>query len=491
MITPRPYQQRAIDSLRRHIRLGRRRVVLVAPTGSGKGVIAALIIMSAHAMGARVLFAAHRKELLEQVIKHLEGLPFGVVRADDKRTNPAAPIQLGSISTLARREPQDFDVILVDEAHRALGDTYVNFLAKYPAAQILGMTATPCRLDGKPLADAFDALEVAATYSELLALGHIVASTVFTVEQPVDLGGIHTQQGDYKIDELESEMMKVCGDVVKEWVKHAEGRRSLIFACTVKHSVDIVLRFKAAGIDRIEHLDGSTSEKEREAILGRLESGETLIVSNVAIVTEGFDAPWVKYVGCARPTKSMALWRQMSMRNCRPWMGIKPVLVDHGENVPRLGLPFEDVVWSLQDTPKLAGKSRYRTCPACYGYVLEIPCELCGHKPEVIERKIQEAPAVLVNAATQDLRRAFFVKMLNKASVFGFKPGYASALYKEEYGEWPPWSWSEEAREACAKDVHWQYRLEKRAKEKEFYAAQEATEPVEPEELFGGWLDKQ
>lgn len=200
-------------------------------------------------MGARVLFAAHRKELLEQVIKHLEGLPFGVVRADDKRTNPAAPIQLGSISTLARREPQDFDVILVDEAHRALGDTYVNFLAKYPAAQILGMTATPCRLDGKPLADAFDALEVAATYSELLALGHIVASTVFTVEQPVDLGGIHTQQGDYKIDELESEMMKVCGDVVKEWVKHAEGRRLLIFACTVKHSVDIVLRFKAAGID--------------------------------------------------------------------------------------------------------------------------------------------------------------------------------------------------------------------------------------------------
>jgi superfamily II DNA or RNA helicase len=216
---------------------------------------------------------------------------------------------------------------------------------------------------------------------------------------------------------------------------------------------------------RAEHLDGTVSEDARRACLRRLKDGLTQVVSNVNVLTEGFDEPAIKYVALARPTQSLSLYMQMGGRDMRPWFDVVPILVDHSRNVDRFGLPHEDRVWGLYDSPRLKKPSPYRTCPKCYAYVLKNPCELCGYAPTPEERRIREARATtLVERVETDVRRVFFLQKLNEARTKGFKAGYPSAKYKEKFGEWPPWSWGEEAKHGMT--AEWQARIERRQEER-------------------------
>jgi DNA repair protein RadD len=490
----RPYQMGALRRLREVVRDGARRVLLVAPTGSGKTCVAVSSIQASLAASKRVLVLAHRKELLDQFYGALyrENISAGLIRADDSRTDPGAPVQLASVASLVRRDRPEADVVWIDEAHRTPGESYQRILESYPRAWIIGLTATPCRLDGKPLREHFDAMIEVARYSELIYAGHILAPRVFAARRAVDLSGVKRVAGDYHEGQLEAAMMRphVVGDVIAEWEQHAEGRSTVVFAVGIAHSKALAEEFRAKGIP-VAHLDASSSEDERAQVLLDLETGRIRVVCNVGILCEGWDQPRVKCCVMARPTLSLTLHMQCVGRILRPWGDQCPIVLDHAGNTERHGLPHEDRAWSLTDgTAQRAGAS-FRVCPGCFSYCQKNPCEHCGFEKMSKPREVRTEPGVLelVGAAArgepsspepqspepQSPERTFFDKQSDKCRTLGWKPGAAGARYKEKYGAWPPWSWSEKLQAEFAIDTEWQQRQVAREAQRAFWLAKNAA----------------
>jgi DNA repair protein RadD len=475
----RPYQQRAVANILAARAAGSRRILVVAPTGSGKTVIAAHMIEAWHARGKRILVVAHRKELLDQFDVHLRGrgITPGLMRAEDERADPNCPVQLASIATLVRRELPEADVVFVDESHRVPGDSYGRTLAAYPAATVLGLTATPCRLDGKPLREFFDTIIEVARYSELIESGAILAPVVYAPRRGVDLSGVRRVAGEYHEGQLETAMRRphVIGDVVAEWKEHARGRSTVVFAVGIAHSRELCAAFQAEGVAAV-HIDGGTSEMDRALALLDLEAGKTQVLCNVGVLCEGWDQPRVKCCVMARPTLSLTLHMQCVGRILRPWGEQCPVVLDHAGNTERHGLPHEDREWSLETgVAKRVGPPLGHVCGGCYGYVLRSPCELCGYAATVTAREVRtQAGKLAAVEPSGDPRRAYFDKELARAQNSGFKPGFAGAKYKEKFGEWPPWSWSEAAKAAYALDATWREDVRRRTAERERWQALKA-----------------
>lgn len=489
-VTLRPYQATAIENVRKELRSGLKRVLIVAPTGSGKTLTSGSIILGAVAKGSRVLFVAHRKELVDQSVTALYRLglhPVGVIRSGDKRRNLKLPVQVASIQTLSRRPKLDPspNIIFIDEAHRAESKGYIQHLYEaYPDAIILGLSATPCRADNKPLSSRFDTIVPVATYSELIAEGFIASPLVYSTPMKPDLTGVHTSGGDYDREELEAAVNRsaLIGNIVAEWQKRSGGRRTVVFAVSVKHSLAIVEMFRGIGV-KAEHLDGTTPEGERSAILKRLETGETELVSNCNVLSEGWDQPSVKCIVLARPTKSLALYMQSAGRGLRPWENTTPVILDHGGNVDRHGLPHMDREWSLDGKPKRdkAGEPPMKVCPDCFAYIpagskvcphcgVEVPAgEKEGPKDlpdvELALRTIEEMPG----GDPEQLR--FWRGEVMKARQRGWKPGTVMHRFREKYEIDAPREWWTELRRAAARDRDWKERIQMRRAQSDEQAA--------------------
>lgn len=492
--TLRPYQSESLEHLR-SLSKTKRRLLLTQPTGGGKTVLASAIIHSARKKSdAKILFFAHRLELVDQAVSQLAKwgvTEVGVMRADDARTDSSMPVQVATVQTLARRNLPPSDIVFVDEAHRAASDSYRKILEAYPEAIVIGLTATPCRLDGKPLGDVFEELIVSATYTDLIADGFIREPRVYAAEVMPDLSGVHTRAGDYAEDELEKAVLDphVVGNIVDGWLKHAEGKKTVLFAVGIEHSKTLVDLFRSRGIDA-HHLDGTTPEKERRRTLAALEGGQIRLVSNVGVLTEGWDQPSVKCAILARPTKSLSLFMQMAGRILRPFNDEMPLLLDHGGNVDRHGMPCQDRTWSLTERAATKEKSTHHICKGCFAYVRKNPCELCGYAAPVQHREIRQEAGVLVERTQGDDRRSFFDTQLQRAKANGFKPGFAGAKFKEKFGSWPPWTWSQEAKNAFSADSAWKHKQMQRERERNFW--QEKIHVPEREELseseLADWL---
>lgn len=501
----RGYQSKCIDDARAARRKGHRRILLTAPTGSGKTVMAVAMILRALELGSRVLVIAHRKELIDQFHLHLTqaGVRVGVMRGQDERTDAEAPVQVGTIQTLGRRELPPADLVFIDEAHRCPGDSYQRVLSAYPGATVFGLTATPCRLDGKPLREYFDVLVAGASYSTLIDEGAIMAPIVYGAKRPPNLSKLKKEQGDYELSALELVMMgtHVIGDVVTHWLQRAKvsedipGRpvylRTVLFAVGIDHSRRLVERFLAAGV-RAAHLDGCTPDGDRERILLDLELGHLDIVCNVGVLCEGWDQPSVKCCVMARPTLSLTLWMQCAGRILRPWQGVTAIVLDHSCNVDRHGLPHEDREWSLDGKARRKSEVQAKLCPGCYAYVDAFPCALCGYAGAAPEpRAVKTAAGILeridaniakeqrrVKVESGDPKRAYFDEQAEVARKKGFKPGYAAAKWKEKHGnnvDWPPWGWSQALKNEYASDTAWQDRVAKRARDREFWQDRQAS----------------
>jgi DNA repair protein RadD len=494
----RNYQAAAIDACRAHVSAGVRRILLCAPCGSGKTVLSSAIIHSARAgFSARVLFVVDRVELINQTVRQLARwgvTEVGVIRADDERTNPLMPVQVATIQTLNRRALPAADIVFCDEAHLAAGASWRKMIEFYPDATILGLTATPTRLDGKPLGDIFEVLHLVAPYSRMIEDHHIVAPRCFGVEHAPDLSKVKTVVGDYDLKGLEDALCgaQVLGDTVSEYQARAEGRRTVVFAVTVAHSRALAQRFADAGV-RVAHVDANTPEEERADVGRRLRAGELDVLCNVSVLSTGWDEPCVKCMILARPTKSLSLYLQMSGRVLRPWNeftpperswlpedgpSLVPILIDQGENIDRFGSPHADRKWSLTSAAEMTEKKPTR-CIKCRAYIKHYPCPECGYAPPVTPREVREAPDVKIGERTfVDPMRALFDKSLKEAQKKGFKPGYASAKVKEAYGDWPPWAWSQAVKAEYAKDEDWQERVAQRALDRERWQASKPAEPV-------------
>jgi superfamily II DNA or RNA helicase len=460
----RPYQLAAIERVRSHLRT-HRRVLLAAPTGAGKTVIASAIIASAHSKGSHVVFFAHRRELIHQTRRKLidAGIPgesIGVLMADDPFTDLTAPIQIASIDTFRHREPPLASLVIIDEAHRSLANTYLEAIKHYSdaGAVVIGMTATPYRADGGGLGDIYEALEVVASPAQLIAEGFLTAPRVFSV--PVgsgpDLSGVRTRGGDYVTEDLTEAMnsQRLVGDIVDHWQRLAEGRRTVVFATGVEHSRAITEAFLAAGV-AAEHLDGETPTRDRDAILRRIEVGETLVVSNCGVLCEGWDQPAVKCCILARPTKSTGLYLQQAGRILRPWEGVSAVILDHAGNALEHGLPQDDRTFGLAKTTAKRGNPTTKECPECCA-VLPLgtrTCPECGH-----EFPVGAAPRAQADSADGELVELEPVPVAKQCAAWDaycaswerlnkwrlehgkkpMKPGWVWHQFRERFGRKPP-----------------------------------------------------
>ncbi len=450
----RPYQRSAVDQVGQRVLGGTRRLILVSPTGSGKTTVAGAIIASAVADNGRVLFLAHRRELINQAYRRLVELGIdegnvGVLMANDPRRRPAAAVQVASIDTLRHRPKPHANIVFVDECHRSLAPSYREIAAHYSNAIHLGLTATPYRADGKGLGDAYDDLVMVATPRQLIAEGYLVEPRVFTVPASAlpDLSSVRVKGGDYDEAALASAVDRQArvGNIGGHWLRHAQGTRTVVFAVSVAHSKHIVERFQQAGV-RAEHLDGTTPTEQRDAILARLDSGETLVVSNCGVLCEGWDQPSVKCAILARPTKSTGLYLQQAGRILRPWQDLPAILLDHGGCAMEHGLPHDDRVFSL-DTPNKRRRDAQtaaplKTCPECFA-VLPMATRSCpecgaqlfdsGMPEEAAGNLIEVTPQVIADA-----RRVEWDRLCATVATRGYQPGWAYHRYRERFGAPPP-----------------------------------------------------
>jgi len=390
----RPYQERAIERLCARTRAGARRLLIVAPTGAGKTTIAGFVIADAIARGLRVLFVAHRRELISQAYARLLqlGVPehaIGVLMGADARRRPGAMVQVASIDTLRHRAKPVAELVFVDEAHRALAVSYRELAAYYPDAIQIGLTATPYRADGRGLGEQYEELIVVASPRELIADGFLVAPRVFTVPRGelAGLDRVRTRGGDYDEGALAQlvDRPALVGNIVEHWQRHAAGIRTVVFAVSVAHSRHIAARFRDAGVSA-EHLDGATDVAERDAILRRLDEGRTLVVTNCNVLCEGWDQPSVKCAVLARPTKSVSLYLQQAGRILRPWRSQDALILDHGGCALEHGLPQADREYSLDTKPRVrrgeqaAHATPVKVCDECHAVaaLAAAVCEACG-----------------------------------------------------------------------------------------------------------------
>ena len=535
----RPYQQKAINLARAATVASKKRILLVGPTGAGKMVIIAAITRTAT---VPVLFVAHRLELIDQCVDQLARLGItnvGVLRGDDDRVNPDASVQVASIQTLARRKKPEAGLVFVDECHRSASDSYQDHVFDhYRDAVILGFTASPCRGDGKPLGASkgpdgklvglFEELIQFATYSELFRRRDwLVEPDCYSAPVVPDLSSLKISHGDFEETALGEVMsqQKLVGNLLEHWLALAgrhpvcdastgkiipgagvmgERRRTFIFAVNIKHSKLICERFAAAGV-RIAHLDGTTPEDERRSVLQALRAGELECVTNCNIFLEGVDAPEVKCVVHARPTWSLVLWLQSTGRIFIPWKNVRPLILDHAGNWDRHGPPQEDRVWSLTNVAarKTKGVAPTKICKACFAYVpagISV-CPYCRHvfTAEEMRTPTETSELLVMRDATPEVvRRELFDKLGVMARVRGYKPGFAGAKYKDKYGAWPPYEWSEPLKASFASDPDWQDRVAARAKRK---AEEDAAMGDDPAELapevyeageapFADWVDE-
>ncbi|WP_414541714.1 DEAD/DEAH box helicase family protein [Nostoc sp. CCY0012] len=367
MFSLRDYQQDLVSKTSAAWSSGIRKVLLQLSTGGGKTIIFAAVASQFTDQGMGVLVVAHREELIIQAVEKLEAttkVQPGIIKAKYKPTDSL--IQVASIQTLSSRKTYPpAKLVIIDEAHHSSANSYRKLLDAYPDALILGLTATPRREDGYGLRDIFDHLIGSITTKELIALGYLTDYKL--------IAGFKYSQHKVpkKRDFTRKELEAVASDykpseVLKQWKNFCAGKKTVIFAVNVMHSKEITAVFYADGIT-CEHLDGDTPNNERKAILDRFRSGQTQVISNCAILTEGFDCPDSGAVVIARPTSSVTLWLQMIGRILRPAPGKDyAIILDMTDNWFRLGRPCDNRKWSLDPVSCDPDTQGVRCCPHCH-----------------------------------------------------------------------------------------------------------------------------
>lgn len=313
----RDYQVTAFDQILAAWDAGHKRVMLQLPTGGGKTQVIAMLKRYFLELNKRTMFVAHREELITQAwaTLHKHKIMSGVIKSGVAPA-PQLPSQVGSIQTMVRRKRlPPSHVIFIDEAHHALDDNSYGQVIKehYPDALVLGVTATPYRLNGRGFTKLFDHLVVTIQIGELINRGFLVPFRYFISSSP-DMSHVQIKKGDYDIEETAEVMM--LAPLVEAYETHAKGLSGMVFAVNVVHSKIIVANYVAAGYTAA-HIDANTPIEERRAIIQNFRDKKILILSNVGIATEGFDVPNMDFVQLARPTKSLSLFLQMVGRASR------------------------------------------------------------------------------------------------------------------------------------------------------------------------------
>lgn len=407
MIELRDYQSSAVAEIRDLFSSGTRRVLLVSPTGSGKTIMFSWICAATAARGKRVVILVHRQELVDQVSAALLAMQVehGIIAAGYPATD--APVQVASVGTLARRLAAGLappDLIVVDEAHHGVAGSWRAILAASPDAFVLGVSATPERLDGQGLGTAFDAIVAGPSVAQLQEAGFLARALVYAPRDGIDLSGIRTRAGDFEVAGLAALMSDpdTIREALRAYLWHGRGQPAVAFGVNIAHSRLIAALAREAGL-QAAHVDGRTPAEERRRLIAALGGGEIRILANAGLVSEGVDVPAVGAAILLRPTQSLALHLQQVGRILRPATGKnRAVVLDWAGNTLRHGLPDAARTWTLAGRPKrpasVAGPAPgafLRHCPhcGCLNPPRVLSCNPCGQPlgPTAAERAAEEA----------------------------------------------------------------------------------------------------
>ena len=459
-ITLRDYQVDAIEAVRRAFRSGSHAPLLVMPTGSGKTICFSYIARQAAAKGSRILLLAHRRELILQIDKALMqwDITHGVMLPSNVETSHS--VQVASIPTLSRRlypGKYRFDLIVVDEAHHAVNGSGLGaILDAFPAAKLLGVTATPCRLDGRGLgktaAGYFDALVEGPSVLELIDAGYLAQPVIYAppAGHDVDLSGVKVTGGDYNIGQLAAAMDKtlLTGDAVAHYRKYCDGAPALAFCVTVEHAEHVAQQFRDAGYSAAM-LDGTATDAYRDTVIRDLGRGKLQVLTSCNVVSEGTDIPIVTAAILLRPTASYALAMQQMGRVLRTYPGKdRAIILDHAGNTRRHGLPTEPGQWSLESKPRRKSQKSgdlVKECPGCAALLAlsARQCSDCDYQfdwtrdddpiPAIAAGELEAVDAVAVARERRNaIAKASTLEDLRVlARQFGYKPGWAWHRWQE------------------------------------------------------------
>jgi superfamily II DNA or RNA helicase len=468
----RHYQQELVDQIRLQYQLGHRKVLAVLPTGAGKTVCFSHIAQSAARKGNRVLIAVHRQELLDQACRSLP-MPHGVIAAN-RAMDLSAAVQVASVQTLARRLhklPRDFfQLVVIDEAHHSNAGTWAKVLEHFQQAHLLGVTATPIRLDGRGLGEHYQVMVEGPSAQWLTDNGYLANARVLA-PPGFDSTGIRKRMGDFDTKEAEQRVGTIMGDCLSHYRKHLDGQTAIAFCCSVAHAEAVARLFQCNGISAAS-IDGSMDAANRRQLLADLAIGRIKVLTSCALIGEGVDVPSVGGCIVLRPTQSVSLHLQMIGRCLRPSPGkAAAVVLDHVGNTLRLGHHLEPREWTLDGIVKRdreAARS-VKVCPQCFAAMASQAkqCGECGHTFAAEVRELQQVEGELVEVALSGIsigckvalnapgrhKGPYIVQdifMGNESARFkvvGLDDGKGSGYFVENLSSVKPWETVEAKRE--------------------------------------------
>jgi superfamily II DNA or RNA helicase len=361
---------------------GNRRFLLGDHTVTHNTILFSTVVHEANQNGLKCLVLAHREELIKQAAEKLEIItndPVGIIKAGYP-TNYDRDIQVASVQSLTRRlnHCPEFDLIVVDEAHHSTSKTYRTILDRFPGARVLGVTATPIRLDGKGFRGIFDELICGVTVSELITSGSLSPYKYFATERSMSVEGVGKRQGDFKSEDVAraNPVAGLAGDVVKSYRDYLDGKQAVVFCVNVEHSIAIAAHFNAAGIIA-HHLDGNSSPGERADVMQKFRDKYIQVLTNCALFDEGLDIPGLDGVILARPTASLSRYLQMVGRALRVAEGKEhATIIDLAGNWERLGMVDDERRWTLDGVEKKKRKATKLVRDKDTGEVKEVVIDL-------------------------------------------------------------------------------------------------------------------
>lgn len=466
-VSLRPFQATAVTEIRGAYMAGHRRVLFVLPTGGGKTFTFVYIAEQAAMRGNRVCILVHRQELVDQSSRslHAIGCNHGII-ASGYRQDLSHTVQVASVQTLARRlhtlPPDFFQLLIVDEAHHAVAGIWAKVLAAMPRAHVLGVTATPERLDGRGLGDQFGTLIEGPDAGWLTEQGFLVPARIYA-PPGLDLSGIKRFDTRKGHDEAEQRLRQgqAMGDAVSHYrrtiAEHHNGT-AIAFCVSVAHADAVAEAFRAQGI-AAAMLDGTTDRGVRKRLINDLGAGVLKVLTSCDIISEGTDIPSVTGAILLRPTDSLGLHLQQVGRVLRPCPGKTHAIInDHVGNTLRHGLPTDPRDWSLEGRPKGKGKKPsdaipIRICPSCFSAIPSVanPCPECGHEVAVAKRELVTVDGDLHELTGEQLRRQERREVAKArtreeleaiARERGYKPGWVQHMMAARGSRQPAGRWS-------------------------------------------------
>lgn len=357
----RPYQQDVKDKIFT-LWKSEKNVMLQMPTGAGKTILFSSVINDIIKVpDSKILIIAHRKELLDQISSHLSkyNIEHGIIASNRKRSLEKN-VQVASIQTLTHKNNEEKiknfvpNFIVIDEAHHTLANTYDQLWKLYPRSWKLGVTATPCRINGAPFTNHFSELISSLSVKELIEKGFLSDYTFYTENPDSDLSKAilsikkKSSTGDYRIDDLLQNLNveRHVKKLVLSYSTYANGLKGIVYCISIEHAHNICEAYKNIGVVA-EYIDSKTPKTEREQIVQDFKDGKIQVLVNVDIFSEGFDCPDVEFIQMARPTWSLSKYMQQVGRGLRTSPGKdKTIILDNAGMYARFGLPSDSRLWN-------------------------------------------------------------------------------------------------------------------------------------------------